>query len=249
MKYLSNISIFILFIFTSIVFSANFIDTGKGDAYRNFWKNPELEKIILESEIPEQLDSLSELDGNVAKFEMGRLCFSLGLYRQAQQYFEMADDTELKFLFLAQINMILSEYDLALVYLEKIPDTSFAGYPMLCKKQISSLKPDLTENLDINDDFSKFYSYFVKQESSLDDFSYEDGSFTIQFGAFSDESRAKVLEEKVSKEGLNTRIAQKSKDGQILYLVHGGSFKTKDQAEKKAEQLSGAFIYNIVEIQ
>lgn len=67
--------------------------------------------------------------------------------------------------------------------------------------------------------------------------------YYLQFGAFKEYKKAKILADKIEKRGLTTLIAKKDD----LYFVRAGRYKTKNEAELEGETVVPNLIYKIVE--
>jgi TolA-binding protein len=74
-------------------------------------------------------------------------------------------------------------------------------------------------------------------------------SYTVQLGAFSQETNATGLVGLLKDEGVtDVRIVQEDRGGRVLYIVGLGEFPTKEAAERKGKELSARFglSYSIV---
>lgn len=66
--------------------------------------------------------------------------------------------------------------------------------------------------------------------------------FTVQLGAFSEETNAHSLAARLREKGVtDVRIVKKERGGRILYMVHLGEFSTREAAEREGKELSTRF--------
>ena len=66
-------------------------------------------------------------------------------------------------------------------------------------------------------------------------------AYALQFGAFQDAARARELVAQLKAAGLNATIPVDVRDGQLLYLVQSGSFKTMAEVSAAREAVQGKY--------
>mgnify|MGYP001241970557 CR=1 FL=1 len=206
------------------------------EQYRRAWQDSTVTRIMMTPDSPALYDSLKAIGSDEAIFELGRLCYSQGLYRQAEQYFLRLPRSKHRDIFLIQTEQILGnessldpqeisvDFSLLLLYNQQ-PDSIHAfnvtGY-------LANFLPPPKENKDIANSPDKYHI---------------DGRFVLQFGAFSNKELAENLKQKLVENDVDARI-EPSPDSS-LYIVLAVGWDNREQAELLGERLN--FIYTVID--
>ncbi len=172
-------------------------------------------------------------------FELGRLYFSRGLYRQALAFLQRTDfggDTRL--LLIGFCNIILDEPDSAKIYLAQITQPRLRAWSSAGLAKISKSIPKSVN------DYPYIANFFTTIPRAAD--SSHTGGYTLQFGAFSDSLRANIMMKKLMDIGLSAYIQKTTIGDKILYRVRAEHFATKEDAENAGSALGDQFIYMVV---
>jgi len=184
-------------------------------------------------------EKLREDETPEALFELGRLYFSRGLYRQALAFFqrtEFGDDEKILCIGLCQ--MILGENDSANFAFAQISNPRLRAWSSTGLAKIAENMPSA-----IND-YPYLINFFADFSKPTD--TKRTGGYTLQFGAFADSTRANLLIEKLKDIGLSPYIQEKTTEDRIFYRVRAEHFATKSEAEEAGTALGDQFIYMVV---
>ncbi len=195
------------------------------DSYRSTFKDERIQTIMMTPDQPALYDSLAQLHTDEANFEMGRLCFSQGLYQQAKTYFNLCPPTNIRDIYLIWTAAILDEE------LELAKPDGFNDFMRL---------------LENDTNLTGYLANFAVSDKALAkpaDNNDIDSRYTVQFGAFSTLEMAERLEKKLRENGIVPRI-EPSEDGS-LYRVRAGRFEEREKAEDFGDRLN--MIYTIID--
>ena len=184
-------------------------------------------------------EKLREEETPEALFELGRLYYSRGLYRQALAFFQrtgFGGDT--RFLLIGFCHKILNEPDSAKVFLAQITEPRLRAWSSAGLAKISSSVPSAIS------DYPYLINFFA--EAGIPSDTLRTGGYTLQFGAFSDSIRAVLLSQKLRDIGLSPYIQSTAVNEKILFRVRAEHFATKEDAEEAGAALGDQFIYMIV---
>ena len=189
-------------------------------------------KIMLNCEGNEIIDSLYRLPkGTKRELLIGEYLYAKGLYRTAIKHLLSSGDP-LGALLASNCYRVLGKADSALAVCPKSVPPYLAGMQAF----IMGVPQQ------------GYWVNFIGKKKP-DSLKIAAGKWTIQFGAFSERQRADFLAEKVRRqESLATKVVKREIGGRMLFLVWGGVFDTKADAEKVATTLSSEFVYRIKKI-
>ncbi|RKZ35161.1 hypothetical protein DRQ33_00295 [bacterium] len=187
-------------------------------------------------------EKLRQSESPEALFELGRLYYSRGLYRQALAFFQRTDFGEdVRLLLMSFCYIILDQKDSAKVYLSQINQNRLRAWSSAGLARMEQNIPSAVA------DYPYLANFFAEVKPNAD--STFTGGFTIQFGAFSDSSRAFIMMNKLKDIGLEPYIQKTVVNEQVLYRVRAERFRTKQEAEEAASALGDQFIYMIVPVE
>ena len=229
-------TLILLFAFITIVSAKQ---NNQLEIYREVYNEASVRTIMMTPDSPSLYDSLRLVGTPEAMFELARLCYSLGLYKQAKQHFSTCPQSELRDLFLIQIAQILSE--------ESLLSHDIKDYPDYSHLLDYNSEPDTIIAFNITGYLKNFV---VMPETNKDialDSNNSDivGKYAVQFGAFSKIELAQRLLEKLNKNGINAVIENIEGPETSLFHVRAGSFTDIEAAENYGENLN--FIYSIID--
>ena len=187
-------------------------------------------------------EKLRNSEHPAALFELGRLYFARGLYRQAMAFFHRTEfGGDARKLMLGLCYLILEQPDSAQFYFSQIQETRYRAWASAGLAKVNGTVP--TSSLDYPYLANFFASASKKRFSSAGE---QKPGYTLQFGAFSDSTRAQKLANKLREVGLNPYIQKVTIGGKTLYRVRAEHFTTRQEAEQAAAALGDEFIYMIV---
>ena len=182
-------------------------------------------------------ENLRTYDSPEAIFEMGRLYYARGLYRQALAFFNRTDCCgDLRLLYIGLCNIVLDNPDSAKIVLSKINEPSLRPWSSAAIAYITGNTPSVV------DDYPYLRNFFIKESVS----SANRKGFTLQFGAFADSSRAENLAQTLKDIGLSPYIVKVEIGGRTLFRVRAEHFDTKEKAQEAGSALGDQFIFMVV---
>ncbi len=224
-----------------VICALSFAFAFAGDGYLQFWRafgyDDELAQAMAEATDCERLAELLRKRGtDEALFELGRLYYSRGLYRQALAFFQRTEfGGDVRSLYIGLCALVLGEVDTARAYLARISDAHTRAWSSAGLARIDGTFPAAAG------DFPYLANFFSAKPGST-----QAGGYTLQFGAFVDSSRAEALAQKLRDVGLHPYIVRARVGGRIFFRVRAEHFATRKEAEDAAAALGEQFIYMIV---
>ena len=208
----------------------------------NFWKqagySDSLAVTLANTRSGEMLAEKLQSDRSPqAIFELGRLYYARGLYRQALAFFNSTDfggDTRL--LHIGFCHIVLGENDSASTILSRISDARLRAWSAAGLARISNTVPTSAN------DYPYLSNFFMTETPDT----VQKKGFTLQFGAFADSLRATGLVEILRDIGLSPYMTKAESGGKMLFRVRAEHFATREEAEEAGAALGDQFIYMVV---
>lgn len=228
------------YILTFFVISSVFSWVEK--PYADYWKSAgysidEIKVLSEQRNCDKVADVLRSSSTPQAKFEMGKLYYARGLYRQALGFFKNTNfGGDLRKLYIGLCYLVLDENDSAKSIISAISDTTLRPWSSAILGKISGTKPVVIGRY-------RYLAGFWNEETGE---KQKQGKFTIQFGAFSKKELAEALSEKLKSIGLEPYITEVKIGDRILFRVRHGHFNSKEEAEEVGEAIGDQFIFQVV---
>lgn len=210
--------------------------------YSDWWRTANYPNDIISSlSVAGSAEKIAEtLQANkspAATFELGRLYYARGLYRQALAFFQKTTfGGDMRLLYIGLCNIVLGEPDSARVFLAKISTPNLRAWSSAGLARISQTIPASAN------DYPYITNFFVVKSDSTT----QQKGFTLQFGAFADSSRAENLAKVLKDIGLSPYLLKVQIGDKTLFRVRAEHFSTKAEAEQAGAALGDQFIYMVV---
>ena len=213
--------------------------------YSQFWIKKgyprELAVVMGETRNAEEVaEKLRASETDEGLFELGRLYFARGLYRQALAFFQRTNfGGDARIYFLGLCHFILGNPDSAKAYFSQVQDERFRPWASAGLGKIDSATPSVVGDY-------PYLGRFFPQKGGETATKKQSGGYTLQFGAFADSTRAEKLAAKLRDVGLHPYLQKVTIGGRTLYRVRAEHFATKSEAEQAGAALGDEFIYMVV---
>ncbi len=214
--------------------------------YSQFWIKKgyprELAVVMGETRNAEEVaEKLRASETDEGLFELGRLYFARGLYRQALAFFQRTTfGGDARNLMIGLCHLILNQPDSARDYLSAVQDSRFRPWASAVLAKINSTTPTAAA------DYPYLGNFFPATAQKTGQGERISGGYTLQFGAFADSLRAEKLAARLRDVGLHPYLQKVKIGGKVLYRVRAEHFATKEEAEQAGAALGDAFIYMVV---
>jgi len=242
-KYIMNtkvkMKIYIIITVQLILYSLTFSEPS----YSSYWLangySTETAALMGKTQSGEILtQQLQKSDSPETIFEMGRLYYARGLYRQALSFFRKTDfGGDLRLLYIGLCNIVLNEPDSAKTALVKITDARIRAWSSAGLARISNTTPTAAN------DFPYLTNFFLTGSEETEQ---SKKGYTLQFGAFADSTRAQKMVEILKDIGLTPYTTRIDVGERILFRVRAESFPTKEEAQQAGAALGDQFIFMVV---
>lgn len=211
-------------------------------SYLDYWKSAgysaeETKALSEQRNCDKVADALRSSSTPQATFELGKLYYARGLYRQALGFFKNTDfGGDLRKLYIGLCYLVLGENDSAKSIVSTIADSTLRPWSSAILGKISGTKPVVVGKYRY---LSGFWGEETDNEQGQD-------KFTLQFGAFSKRELAEALSEKLKAAGLEPYIMEVRISDKTLFRVRHGHFNSREEAEQVGEAIGDQFIFQVV---